>query len=598
MPMNGDILIVEDSLTQAERLKHTLQEAYPDTRIRLAMNGQEGIEAVRERPPKLVISDVIMPLMDGYEMCANIKKDEKYKNIPVILLTSLSDPEDIIRGLNAGTDYYLTKPYEEDFLLFKVKSILEHPTGPESDGNLGWKVNFAGREHIVHTDLQQMLNLLLSTYENAVQKNRKLLIVQEQLRWANETLEERVRERTRELSQANEQLRIEVAERQRAEDGLSQQLKRLDALRQIDAAITSSLDLRLTLNVVLDQVTSQLGVDAADILLLKPASLRLEPAAKRGFRGRPQSIDTYEYAKGLSGRVTRERKAVRIEKFADHHELPMPEEMLRKEGFVSYAAVPLTAKAKVQGVLEVYHRGPMNTDPDWFGFLETLAGQAAIAIDNAVLFENLEQSNIELLDAYENTLEGWSKALDLRDKETEGHSMRVTHMTVLLARELGFSGSELTHVRRGALLHDIGKLGVPDSILRKPGPLADEEWQVMRQHTNYAYEWLSPISFLRPALDIPYCHHEKWDGTGYPQGLAGERIPVSARIFALADVWDALRSERPYRKAWSRRRCIEHIKNLSGSHFDPQIVVVFQKLYEVLGSEFDLLPDVADEPGT
>jgi putative nucleotidyltransferase with HDIG domain len=191
------------------------------------------------------------------------------------------------------------------------------------------------------------------------------------------------------------------------------------------------------------------------------------------------------------------------------------------------------------------------------------------------MFDDLQKSNIELLMAYVTTLEGWSKALDLRDKETEGHTQRVTEMTLRLAKAMGMSEFELVHIRRGALLHDIGKMGIPDSILLKPGPLDDEEWKGMHFHPEYAYKMLSPISFLRAALDIPYYHHEKWDGTGYPHGLKGEHIPLPARIFAVVDVWDALNSDRSYRDAWPREKVYEHIREQAGKHFDPKVVEVF-----------------------
>jgi putative two-component system response regulator len=192
----------------------------------------------------------------------------------------------------------------------------------------------------------------------------------------------------------------------------------------------------------------------------------------------------------------------------------------------------------------------------------------------------LQEVNSQLLAAYEATIEGWSRALDLRDKETEGHSQRVTELTMRLASAFGFSDEELMHIRRGALLHDLGKIGVPDSILHKPAKLSDEEWVVMRKHTQFAYDMLQDVEYLRPALEIPYCHHEKWDGTGYPRGLKGEQIPLSARIFAIADVWDALTSDRPYRPAWKKEEALEFIRVESGKHFDPQVVDLFFKVME------------------
>jgi len=226
----------------------------------------------------------------------------------------------------------------------------------------------------------------------------------------------------------------------------------------------------------------------------------------------------------------------------------------------------------------VYHRSVHQSESEWLNLLETLASRAAIAIDNTQLFNDLQLSNLELTLAYDATIAGWSRAMDLRDKETEGHTQRVTDLTLKLARAMNISESQLTHIRHGALLHDIGKMGVPDNILLKADQLTDEEWEKMRKHPDFAYDMLSSIRYLQPALDIPYCHHEKWDGTGYPQGLKGEEIPITARIFAVADVWDAITSDRPYRKGWSKEEALEYIKEQSGKYFDPQVVEEFLSL--------------------
>ncbi len=190
----------------------------------------------------------------------------------------------------------------------------------------------------------------------------------------------------------------------------------------------------------------------------------------------------------------------------------------------------------------------------------------------------LQEANVQLLAAYEATIEGWSHAMDLRDRETEGHSQRVSELTVKLARALDMSDNEIMHLRRGALLHDMGKLGIPDSILHKPASLTDEEWVIMRKHPQFACDMLERVEYLRAALDIPYCHHEKWDGTGYPRGLKGEEIPMAARLFAVIDVWDALTSDRPYRPAWSEEEALAYIRDQSGKHFDPQVVELFFKV--------------------
>ncbi|MBO9337661.1 MAG: response regulator [Chloroflexus sp.] len=197
------------------------------------------------------------------------------------------------------------------------------------------------------------------------------------------------------------------------------------------------------------------------------------------------------------------------------------------------------------------------------------------AAQERLLTEQARQAAQAVAEAYDQTLIGWSRALDLRDKETEGHSQRVAQLTLAVAQALNIPPEEQNNMWRGAMLHDIGKIGVPDSILHKPGPLTEEEWEIMRCHTTYAYELLSPIAYLRPAIDIPYCHHEKWDGTGYPRGLRGEQIPLAARIFALVDVWDALTNDRPYRKAWSREQAYQYICEQKGKHFDPNLVDLF-----------------------
>ena len=363
-----------------------------------------------------------------------------------------------------------------------------------------------------------------------------------------------------------------------AEAEIRRQFERLASLRAIDQAITGSMDLDVTLNVVLDQAVDRLGVDAAAVLLLDPHSQVLEYAAGRGFRLEEIYETRIRMGEGVAGTAALERRTLHATIGEGDSLHGSRADWLRREGFVSHYVAPLLVKGQVRGVLEIFQRSPLEVDRNWLEFLETLAGQTAIAVDNTALFEALQRSNAKLTIAYDATLEGWSRALDLRDEETEGHTRRVTEACVRLAKAIGVEADELVHIRRGALLHDIGKMGVPDEILRKPGPLTEAEWQVMRRHPIYAYELLAPISFLHPALDIPLCHHERWDGTGYPRGLKGAEIPLAARIFAVVDVWDALLSDRPYRARLSREEALAYIESQSGSHFDPDVVRVFLRL--------------------
>lgn len=357
-----------------------------------------------------------------------------------------------------------------------------------------------------------------------------------------------------------------------------QQLHRLAALHGIDMAITSSLDLRVTLNVLLDQVATQLQVDAATVLLLNKYTKTLEYAVGRGFRSFAIQKTRLRLGEGHAGQAALERRIVSIPNVLKTEDPCARAQILSGDLFIAHHAAPLIAKGQVKGVLEVFHRSQLTPDPEWLEFFEALAAQAAIAIDNATLFDELQRSNVEISLAYDSTLEGWSHALDMRDKDTEGHTIRVAEMSLRLARSMGISESELLYIRRGALLHDIGKMGIPDAILLKPGPLTCEDLAVMKQHPVHAYKMLLPISFLRQSLNIPYCHHEKWDGTGYPNSLKGEKIPVEARIFAVVDVWDALISDRPYRKAWPEEKALEYIRKESGRHFDPGVVEAFLKM--------------------
>ncbi len=837
---NGiEILIAEDSLTQAEQLKHLL-EARGYT-VTVAGDGKQALAAARARKPALVISDIVMPEMDGYQLCKAIKSDEALKDIPVILVTSLSSPQDVIKGLECGADNFIRKPYDEKNLLARLDYLRANRTVRQQEhGQMGLEIVLGGQRHFITSERQQILDLLISTYDEAIRLDeglkrsnqslnglyriakglnqagsegevcemaleramelpgvqagwiflregesgyrlgaahglppaleisgglegeclcrRKLLAGEldhvtnilecERLQggkgdgrglryhasvplWVGdqilglmnlvgaeeglfsdedlnilygvgnqvgialerarlrEHLEELVEERTAALRVAEARYRniverlpgiaylaeageagiwhyvspqiekmlgytqeewladpslwfqrlssddreyvmadeiedwergsskpeapeyrmitrdgrtiwvrdeasiflddsgrpklwqgvlYDITERKRAEEEIQRQLQRITALRTIDTAITASVDMRITLGIVLDQVTAQLRVDSADVLLLNPHLQTLEYAAGRGFRGRAVERTRLRMGEGQAGRAALERRMIQHPDFAASGAAFAQAELLAAENVAAYFAMPLLAKGQVRGVLEIFHRARLNPDPEWLNFLETLAGQAAIAVDNAQLFEYLQRSNTNLTLAYDTTLEGWSRAMDLRDKETEGHTQRVTEITERLARAMGLNEAELVHIRRGALLHDMGKMGVPDSILLKPDKLTDDEWAIMRKHPVYAYEMLSPIVYLQKALDIPYCHHEKWDGTGYPRGLKGEQIPLAARIFAVADVWDALRSDRPYRPAWPEEKVREYIREQSGKHFDPRVVEVFMRM--------------------
>jgi response regulator RpfG family c-di-GMP phosphodiesterase len=487
------VLVVDDVLDNVKLLAYELSDH--GHKVVTAFDGLRALQVARSEQPDVILLDIMMPGIDGIEVCRRMKADAALGSIPVILLSALDQHDDVVRGLDAGAHDYITKPFNDRIVLARVRSAVREK----------------------------------AAYDRIAEMNARL----------------------------------------------ERQLQRIAALRRIDRAITASLDLRVTLETLLDQVTSQLGVHAAAVLRLEPQTRILAHAASRGFRTPDIAAARIRLGEGHAGRAALERRPVHLPDLAAAGGASPRAPLFEAEAFVAYYAAPLVAKGQVMGVLELFHRSALEPDPEWLDFLEALAGQAAIAVDNISLFEGLQRANIELTLAYDATIEGWARALDLRDKETEGHSRRVTEMTLRLAQAMGMSEAELVHVRRGALLHDVGKLGIPDSVLLKPGPLTEADREVMRRHPTYVHEWLEPIAFLRPALEIPYCHHEKWDGTGYPRGLKGEQIPLAARIFAVVDIWDALRSDRPYRKGWPEEEVLEHIASLAGTDLDSEVVREF-----------------------
>lgn len=371
-----------------------------------------------------------------------------------------------------------------------------------------------------------------------------------------------------------------MLEHARVLEQTERQLQRLTALQAIETAIASSLDLGVTLNILLEQITSKLNVDAAAVLLLEPHLQVLEYAAGRGFDGRgiqrfhPRIGDNY------AGKSVLERGVICIPDLSSPDVALAHPERIAGERFVTYFAAPLIAKGQVKGVLELYYRKNFDPDPEWHDFLETLSRQAAVAIDDASMFAGLQKSYTDLMVAYDTSIEVWSRALDLREKESPGHAHRLTDLALHLAREMGVDEDMLPHIYRGVLLHDIGQLSIPDSILLKPGPLEEDEWKIVREHPTRAYEMLFPVVYLHPSLNIPYCHHEHWDGSGYPRGLKGEQIPIEARIFSVVDAWDALCSDRPHRPAWGEQQALLYIREQAGKQFDPAVVDIFMRVLD------------------
>jgi putative nucleotidyltransferase with HDIG domain len=355
------------------------------------------------------------------------------------------------------------------------------------------------------------------------------------------------------------------------------QQKKLGAVVGVGSVINSALGLKRVLEEVMDSIIKLMKAERG-FLMLKDAQGGLSVQIARGMAHVDLNKKDFEISNSLVKKVVDSGEAILTTNAQEDPRFDRQVSVMTYH-LLSILCAPLKVKDNLIGVIYVDNRVQSGTfEKEDLHIISSFSNQAAVAIENARLFDGLQASNAELEQAYQATLEGWVRALDLRDKETEGHTQRVTSLTEKLAKAMGIQGDMLLHIRRGALLHDIGKMGIPDGILLKPGALTPDERQLIEKHPVYAYEMLSPIHFLQPALDIPYCHHEKWNGTGYPRGLKGEQIPLPARIFAVTDVWDALVSDRPYRKGLDPQDVKEKIRADSGTHFDPTVVKTFLEL--------------------
>ncbi len=630
------VLLVDDQKSTRTYLRSMIEDI--GHHVVEAANGKDALEIFYRERPDLVVTDLVMPEMDGLTFISELN-DRFAAAVPILVVSGEGTLHDAVEAVQRGAWDYLIKPIKPDGTLdlalgraiermrllaenasyrerledevktkthalqeskeryrrllesitsyvytvrFGESGVLEtiHGSGCESvtgfsSGEFHADPDLCRR--IVHEeDRPKVLKLAqcMLTAANPLEIEHRIIHKDGSGRWVKKNLVP-CRDAYGSLL-SYDGIVTDITEHKAAEEKALRHMNNLGALRTIDRAISGSSDLSTTLTVFLQETVRQLRVDAACVLLLNPHSQLLEYVQGLGFESDYVQSSYVHMGEGFAGRIAKERKTRVIWDSAAVDEEPLAQELIEREGFKACIGVPLIAKGQVKGVLEIFNRIALLPDPEWLDFMEALADQAAIALESAELSDRMQDSHSELLLAYDKTIEGWSRALDFRDKETEGHSQRVTELTLRLVKELGLKSEKLAHVRRGALLHDIGKLGVPDSILLKPGKLTKDEFDIMKRHTEIAYSLLSPIEFLRMALDIPYCHHEKWDGSGYPRGLKGEEIPLTARAFAIVDVWDALCSDRPYRVAWPAEKALEHIRKKAGSHFDPNIVSVFE----------------------
>lgn len=371
------------------------------------------------------------------------------------------------------------------------------------------------------------------------------------------------------VTQANQELENRVQEKTH---DLEENIKNLEALQNIDKAISSSMELSVSLRIFLQQVVDRLAVDAAAVFLYDAELQELNLAGEIGFGFNIKSLPPQRIGEGFAGLVAGLNRPLFVPDIGQDSRFRAEKFYSRADHLRSFYGIPLLTKGKMVGVMTLFHRSLLEPDFEWKDFAETLARQGAIAIDSIIQVRELEQKNLDLSLEQEEILKGWAESLEALGIETVGHIQRILLCSLNIARSMELNESKIQKVRLGAMLHDLGMLAVPVSVRKKTAELSEEDWRQIRKHSELGAEMIQKIPALQAASEVVRAHHEHWDGGGYPAGLSGNQIPLAARIVTAADVWDVLRSPRPYRSAWSDSSAADYLRDQSGSHFDPRIV--------------------------
>lgn len=706
-----EILIVEDSMVEAELLRRNLVKA--GYRVKLAKDGKEGLQALYENHCALVISDIQMPLMDGYELCREIKRDDTLRNIPVILLTALSEPEDIIEALKAGADSYLTKPCIEASLLARIHSLLAIPIHRNpSEEQRAEQVEYNGKQHTISADSQQMLNLLLSVYENTLSQNRELVNIQTQVNRLNDSLEDQVQERTAALQESEARYRritegltdyqytVRIENGRAVETTQSPACVTVTGYTPADFAANPNLWIQMVApedrELLMEQVRQILaGIDVQPIehriirkdgesrwvsdmtILFKDASGKLLSydgvikditerklaeislshanralatvsavnrhlvyatnenellyticqaiVEQHGYRmvwvgyviyDESKSVKTMaragydegylddlrvtwaesERGMGPSGRAIRDGTTQLCQDIAnDPRNLPWRDAALQR-GYAASIALPLTDNdGKVFGILTVYAEEVNAFSPAEVDLLEEMAGDLAFGVrtlrtrhERDLAMEQNQLYLAQLQDSLEDTVRAIAGIVELRDPYTAGHQVRVAELAAAIARQMGLPDEQVQSIHLASIVHDLGKIQVPSEILSKPGSLNDIEHLLIKTHSQAGYDILKDINFPWPIAQIVLQHHERLDGSGYPQGLKGAAIMLEARILGVADVVEAMSSHRPYRAGLGIESALEEIIKQRGVYFDAQAVDACLTLFRNKGFAFKI----------
>lgn len=703
-----EILIVEDSLVEAELLRRVLVKA--GYRVVHAKNGQEALLSLQQHLSALVISDIQMPLMDGYTLCQRIKHDESCCRIPVILMSVLSEAEDIINALNAGADGYLTKPYAEANLLSRIHALLIN-----AQKNHGYEkrhtewVEYNGKQHEITTDSRQLLNLLLSVYENTLSQNRELIDTQVCLNQLNDSLEDQVQERTAALRDSESKLRKitesaqdaiimmaadqrisfwnaaaerifgystaeamgqelhrlvapsadcslfelgfprfrdsgegpvvgkllertgvrkngevfplelsvsaskfhgqwhaigivrDIGERKRAEAEITHTSRALATVSAVNRQLVYAADENELLQAICQTIVEQRGYRLASVGYAqedqdKTIKIMAYAGCNEGFlQAANLSWAENQYGLGPSGRAIRSGSTQLCADIAqDPCFLPWREAALQR-GYAASIALPLVDNNhKVFGILMVYAEEIAAFTTKEITLLEEMAGDLAFGVRALHTRHErdlaLEQSRYylhQLQNSLEDTIRAIASIVELRDPYTAGHQSRVADLAVAIGTQMGMTDMQVQALHLASIVHDLGKIKIPAEILSKPGGLSDIEYRFIKTHAQAGYDILKDISFPWPIAQMVLQHHERLDGTGYPQALVGDDIMLEARILSVADVVEAMSSHRPYRPGLGIEVAMEEIIRQRGVGFDERVVDACLSLFRHQGFTFN-----------
>jgi PAS domain S-box-containing protein len=688
-----DILIVEDSLVEAELLRRVLVKA--GYRVTVSKNGEAGLLALNQQPFALVISDIQMPLMDGYQLCREIKHDQKLWHIPVILTSVLSEPEDIIKALNVGADSYLTKPFVEANLLNRIHSLLVSTTdGKQAETEHAEQVEYNGKHHTITANSRQLLNLLLSVYENTLSQNRELIDAHAQLNLLNDNLEEQVKERTAALRESEEHVRKiaesaqdaiimmdseqrisfwntaaerifgfsaaeaigmelhtlivpapayarfkqgfqnfqssgtgpivgkmleltalrkggeefpvelsvaatlyhnrwhaigivrDIRERKKAEAEIIHSNRALAAISAVNRHLVYASDEDTLLHSICTAIVEQRGYRMASVAYAQQdQQMNIKVMAYAGhndgfLESAQLSWAENEYGMGPSGRAIRSGATQLCRDIANDPLYQPWRNAALQRGYAASIALPLTdGNGKVFGILAVYAEEVNAFNLAEIDMLEEMAGDLAFGVrtlhtrhERDLALEQSRRYLTQLQISLEDTIQAIAGMVELRDPYTAGHQARVADLATAIARQMNLADEQVLAIHLAAIVHDLGKIKIPAEILSKPGHLSDIEYLLIKTHPQAGYDILKDISFPWPIAQTVLQHHERLDGSGYPQGLQGDAIMLEARVVSVADVVEAMSSHRPYRPGLGIQSALDEIARQRGIGFDPAVV--------------------------